>query len=136
MKAAKIAKIVAISVLVYVGIVVLFESLLGYFQPEAGTTMLITSYDEAGNGHDRVVARLESNGSIYVAANHWPRAWYREALDNPRMSVSFEGKTIEYRVVPVGGAEHERVDSENSLGVVFRILTGFPPRYFVRLDPN
>lgn len=136
MKAAKIAKIVAIVMLVYVGIVVLFESLLGYFQPEAGTTMLITSYDEAGNGHDRVVARLESNGSIYVAANHWPRAWYREALANPRMSVTFEGDTNEYRVVSVEGAEHERVDSENSLGLVFRILTGFPPRYFIRLDPN
>ncbi|HJN94550.1 MAG: hypothetical protein CMQ15_02370 [Gammaproteobacteria bacterium] len=136
MKAAKIAKIVAIVMLIYVGIVVLFESLLGFFQPEAGATMLITSYDEAGNGHDRVVARLESNGSIYVAANHWPRAWYREALDNPRMSVSFEGDTTEYRVSPVEGAEHERVDNENSLGLVFRILTGFPPRYFVRLDPN
>ena len=32
--------------------------------------------------------------------------------------------------------EHERVDGENSLGVAFRILTGFPPRYFLRLDPR
>ncbi|MDA1371357.1 MAG: hypothetical protein O2971_11435 [Proteobacteria bacterium] len=132
----KAAKITAIVLLVYVGIVILFESMLGYFQPEAGTTMLITTYDEAGQGHDRVVARLESNGFVYVAANHWPRAWYRQALENPRMRVSFQGVTAEYRVSNVSGAEHERVDTENSLGLVFRVLTGFPPRYFVRLDPS
>ena len=32
--------------------------------------------------------------------------------------------------------EHDRVNSENSTGMVFRMLTGFPPRYFVRLDPH
>ncbi len=47
-----------------------------------------------------------------------------------------DGEKGDYRAVPVTGAEHERVDSENSLGLVFRILTGFPPRYFVRLDPR
>jgi hypothetical protein len=42
----------------------------------------------------------------------------------------------EWRAVPVTGTEHDRIDGEHSLGVVFRILTGFPPRYFVRLDPR
>jgi hypothetical protein len=30
----------------------------------------------------------------------------------------------------------DRVADENSLGIVLRILTGFPPRYFVGLDPR
>ena len=136
MKVAKAAKIVTAVFLFYIGIVIVFESLLGYFQPQAGTAMVITTFDNENNGNDRVVARLESNGMIYVAANHWPRAWYRQATDNPRMNVSYEGEKSEYRAILVEGEEHDRVDSEHSLGLVFRILTGFPPRYFVRLDRN
>ena len=86
----KAAKIVTAVFLFYIGIVIVFESLLGYFQPQAGTAMVITTFDNENNGNDRVVARLESNGMIYVAANHWPRAWYRQATDNPRMRVSYE----------------------------------------------
>ena len=133
MKALKIAALV---VLVYVGIVIAFESLIGYFQPAAGSILVITTFDGDGAPHDRVVSRLESDGQLYVAANHWPRAWYHRALENPNVEVTLDGEKGEYRAIPVTGAEHDRVDSENSLGVVFRILTGFPPRYFVRLDPR
>jgi hypothetical protein len=80
------------------------------------------------------VSRLESDGQLYVAANHWPRAWYKRALENPEVQVTLDGEKGDYRAVPVAGVEHDRVDGENSLGVFFRILTGFPPRYFVRLD--
>ena len=130
----KALKIVAIVVLVYLGIVVAFESLIGYFQPTPGSTLVITTFDADGTPHDRVVSRLESGGQLYVAANHWPRAWYNRALENPEVHVSLDGQKGDYRAVPVTGVEHDRVDSENSLGVVFRILTGFPPRYFLRLD--
>ncbi len=132
----KAAKIIGILLLVYAGIVVTFESLLGYFQPEGGSTLVITTTDENGTAHDRVLARLESNQQLYVAANHWPRAWFNQALENPNVQVLSEREDGPYVAVPVTDAEHNRVDSENSLGLVFRILTGFPPRYFVRLDPR
>ena len=132
----KALKIVAIVVLVYIGIVVAFESLIGYFQPTAGSTLVTTTFDGNGTPHDRVVSRLESNGQLYVAANHWPRAWYNRALENPEVQVTRDSEKGDYRAVPVTGAEHDRVSSENSLGVFFRILTGLPPRYFVRLDPR
>jgi hypothetical protein len=133
MKALKIA---AITVAVYVGIVVAFESLIGFFQPASESTLVITTFDGDGTPHDRVVSRLASDGQIYVAANHWPRAWYSRALENPEVQVTLEGKQGDYRAVSVTGAEHDRVDTENSLPAVFRVLTGFPPRYFVRLDPR
>ena len=57
-------------------------------------------------------------------------------LANVQGRVTLDGKEGSYRAIPVTGVEHDRVDSQNSLGVVFRILTGFPPRYFVRLDPS
>ncbi|MDZ7686978.1 MAG: hypothetical protein U5O39_20150 [Gammaproteobacteria bacterium] len=47
-----------------------------------------------------------------------------------------DGETKPFTAVPVEGAEHEQVDSDNPLGPVFRILTGFPPRYFLRLEPR
>ena len=132
----KALKVVAIVVVVYVGIVVAFESLIGFFQPRAGSTLVIPTFDGDGTAHDRVVSRLESDEKLYVAANHWPRAWYDRALENPDVEVTLDGEKGDYRAVPVTGAEHDRVDGENSLGAVFRILTGFPPRYFVRLDPR
>jgi hypothetical protein len=132
----KALKIVAIVVLVYVGIVVVFESLIGYFQPSDGSTLVITTFDGDGTPHDRVLSRLESDGLLYVAANHWPRAWYNRALENPEVKITLDGEKADYRAVSVTGVEHDRVDRKNSLPVAFRILTGFPPRYFVRLNPR
>jgi hypothetical protein len=132
----KALKIIAIAFLVYVGVVVAFESLIGYFQPQAGSTLVITTFDEEGSPHDRVVSRLESDGKLYVAANHWPRAWYERALENPDVQITLDGETSARRAVPVTGPEHERVQRDNPIGAIFRILTGFPPRYFLRLDPR
>jgi hypothetical protein len=132
----KVLKIVALAAVVYVGIVVAFESLIGYFQPTAGSTLVITTFDADGTPHERVVSRLESDGHLYVAANHWPRAWYRRALANPEVQVTLDGTKGDYRAVPVTGAEHDRVERENGVGLVFRILTGFPQRLFLRLDPR
>jgi hypothetical protein len=132
----KAVKIGAFVVAAYVGIIVSFESLIGYFQPADGSTLVITTFDGGGVPHDRVVSRLESNSQLYVAANHWPRAWYNRVLEKPEVHVTLDGEKGDYRAVPVTGVEHDRVAGENSLGVVLRILTGFPPRYFVRLDPR
>jgi hypothetical protein len=135
----KAAKTIVILVLVYVGIVVAFESMIGYLQPANDGTLVITTTDQDGNSNDRVLARLESDGKLYVAANHWPRAWYRQALENPDVEVALDVEGVEkraYRAVPVGGDEHARVEGEHSASIGFRILTGFPPRYFIRLDPS
>jgi hypothetical protein len=133
MKALKIAVIV---LLVYAGIVTAFESMIGYFQPaQPGSTIVLTTFDGDGSPHDRVVSRLDTGGRIYVAANHWPRAWYRRALANPKVQATIDGAKRDFSAVPVTGEEHDRVESEHPHGPVFLFLTGFPPRYFLRLDP-
>ena len=132
----KAMKIVAIVVLGYAGIVVAFESLIGFFQPASGSTLSITTFEGDGTSHDRVLSRLESDGQLYVAANHWPRAWYNQVLENPNVQVTLDGEKGAYVAVPATSEEHDRVNEENRHGIVFRILTGFPPRYFVRLDPT
>lgn len=129
-------KILAVVLMGYVGIVVAFEAMIGAVQPSAGSTLVITTHDADGTPHDRVVSRLQSDGKLYVAANHWPRAWYERALENPDVEATIDGTKAPYRAVPVTGEEHDRVDAANSLGAGFRVLTGFPPRLFVRLDPR
>jgi len=131
----KIVKILLILLAVYVGIVVIFESLIGYFQPQDQNTLVITTTDANGDAHRRVLATLESDGKLYVAANHWPRSWYTEALENPDVKVEINGTTADYVAVPVSGPEHDRIQAEHPLGPVIRFLTGYPPRYFVRLEP-
>jgi hypothetical protein len=132
MKAVKIAVIAA---LVYVGIVAAFESLIGVLQPTQATTIVLSTVDRDGIAHERVVSRLDVDGRLFVAANHWPRAWYRRALEKPDVQATLDGETRSYRAVPVTGAEHDRIQEAHALPLVIRILTGFPPRRFVRLDP-
>jgi hypothetical protein len=132
----KIVRIIGVAVLVYVGLVVAFESMLGYFQPAAGDTLVITTVAGDGTPHERVVARYETDGRLYVSANHWPRGWYRQALENPDVRVTMDGMTDDYRAIPVDGAEHEQVDTAHPHPVMFRVMTGFPPRRVVRLDPR
>jgi len=132
----KIIKTGLIVLVAYVGIVVVFESLLGYFQPEGQSTLTITTITSDGNTHDRVLSALESGGQLYVAANHWPRAWYRQARDNPDVRVSRNGEQGDYRAVPVSAEERRQLQEEHGAGLFFRFLTGFPPRRFLRLDPQ
>ena len=53
-----------------------------------------------------------------------------EALTTGTMAANASGLSE----LPVSEEEHDRVNAEHRHGIVFRILTGFPPRYFVRLD--
>ena len=132
----KAVKIIVILLLVYAGIVAIFESLLGYFQPEGGgDTVVITTFEADGTGHDRVLSGLDSDGQFYVAVNHWPRAWYRRALENPAVQITRGEETGDYTAVPVTGAEDDRVRAEHPIPIVVRILMGFAPRHFLRLDP-
>ena len=78
----KIAKILLIVIVLYLLQIVLFEILLGFYQPEQVNTMLITSFEESGEAHDRVVARLDREGEIFVAVSHWLLAWVRRLQRN------------------------------------------------------
>jgi len=134
------AKWIGIAAVVYVGIVVLFETWLGVFQPRMEGSeipmLVLTTTDASGASHDRRLARMESEGRLYVSAHHWPRAWYRRALENPEVHVAFEGGTGEYTAVPVTGEEYERVVEEYPIPLPIRFLMGFAPRDLLRLEPR
>ena len=106
----KALKIVLILLAIYVGIVVAFESLLGYFQPAGQTTLVITTTYEDGTTNDRVLAKLESEGQLFVAVNHWPRAWYGNVKERPNVQVTVDGEILEMKprdglYIPMGSKE-------------------------------
>jgi hypothetical protein len=132
----KALKRVAVAIAIYVAIVVAFESLIGVFQPTPEGTLMIATTGEDGDRHERVLSGLEVDGKLYVAANHWPRAWYEQALRHPEVELTRDGERSLRRAVQVSPAEHDRLEREAGLPLVFRFLTGFPPRHFLRLDPR
>ena len=133
----KIVKWIGITLAVYVGIVVLFESLIGYFQPTSEATLSLTVYEQSGEPHVRVLSRIEHSDNLYVAVNHWPRSWFSSLQKNPNIRVAFGERDFAGTAVVVDDpAEYARIDADRSLPFWFRLLTGFPPRYFVRLEPS
>ncbi|MXX05240.1 MAG: hypothetical protein F4X09_05940 [Gammaproteobacteria bacterium] len=130
-------RIAVIVAAVYVLLVVAFESMLGYFQPTGGDSIVIVTTDDVGNSHERVISRRDIDGNLYVAANHWPRQWYGHAIERPQVGVASEigGAAQPYLAVPLAGDELERVAEIYDAGLVFKFMTGFPPRRFLRLDP-
>ena len=124
--------LIGIAVL-YVLVVVGFESMLGYTQPENQGTLVITTFDD-GEPHDRVVSRIHIDDELYVAVNHWPRLWYWQLLDEPVVQIRYGDTDDLFRAIPVEEDQAiQRVDDARPLSLQFRILTGFPPRHFVQL---
>lgn len=127
---------IAVVLLGYVGWVTAFELRMGLGQPQFGNaTLVIHTTRSDGSTHERVLARLQDGERLYVAVNHWPRAWYRQALANPNVQVTLAGETNDYFAVPVSDEEHERLEERFPIGFGGRLQMGFPPRHFLRLDP-
>jgi F420H(2)-dependent quinone reductase len=108
------------------------------FQPEnlGGETIVLSTTGPDGKSHERVLSPIDRNGQLFVAANHWPRAWYHRALENPQVRVRRGDETTDYRAVPVTEQERERLLDESGFPLVLYVFTGFAPRQFLRLDPR
>ena len=126
---------------IYVGVVVAFATLvviMGARQAARGVApgedWIVIAISDANGSTETVVAGVESDGQLYVSANHWLRGWYRRALENPDVDVTRAGERLPYRVVPVIGVERARIVRDYRIPWAIRFLTGFPPRSFLRLD--
>ena len=128
----------AVVLLAYAGSIIWFEVRLGYKQPQGSTSLIIATFNNDNERHERVLRLEQIDGNNYIAANHWPRAWYNQALDNPNVEVKMPGEDSfrPYLAVPLEAAEQERISEIYRVGFGFRFRTGFPPRYFLRLEPG
>ncbi|MCY4264039.1 MAG: hypothetical protein OXE78_04200 [Gammaproteobacteria bacterium] len=128
---------IGILLLLYVGSIVYFEARLGYLQPQGSTSLLLATFDSNDKRHERVLRLEQMDGKHYIAVNHWPRRWYRHALGNPNVEAKMPGEENfrPFQAIPLDGEELRRISEQYSVGLNFRIRTGFPPRRFLRLDP-
>lgn len=133
-------KILLVVVGLYVALVAAFETWLGYSQPRGEQNLVITLTEDDGSKTQRVLSLFESQDQLYLAANHWPRAWFNQVKENPDVHIEFGAERAEqsgdYTAVYVEGAEHDQVAKDTALPFVARLLMGFPPREFVRLEAN
>jgi hypothetical protein len=128
---------------IYLVLVVAFECMvvtLGQRQADRGLQpgedwIVITTTGSEGSS-DTIVAGVESGGHLYAAANHWPRSWYKRTIANPDVEITRAGEKAPYRAVPVAGDERTRIARDYNLPWIIRLLSGFPPRSFLRLDPR
>ena len=140
----KIIRWLAIAITAYVALVAGFEGLVTFMGARHATRglapgetwVVVTTRDDDGSLKDAVVAGVESGGKLYVSANHWPRSWYQRARKYPDVEVTRNGEKSARRALPVEGEERARVLRDYSLPFALRLLTGFPPRAFLRLDPR
>ncbi|MEM7413829.1 MAG: nitroreductase/quinone reductase family protein, partial [Myxococcota bacterium] len=65
----------------------------------------------------------------------WLRRWYHQALANPEVTVTVDGKDTKRIAVPIEGEERARVAEAYDFGLLFRLICGFAPNRFLRLDP-
>jgi hypothetical protein len=93
-------------VLLYLGIVVAFESMIGFIQPAGGSTLVLRTFDPDGTPHDRVVASRDRRQTTCPRTTG--PAPGTVALRNPDVQATIDGTKGNYRAVPVTGAEHER----------------------------
>tara|TARA_A100001037_G_scaffold23880_2_gene19651 strand:- start:8563 stop:9006 length:444 start_codon:yes stop_codon:yes gene_type:complete len=132
------AKILFIVLGIYVALVAAFETWLGYSQPRGEQNLVITLTEEDGSQTQRVLSLFESQDKLYLAANHWPRAWFSQVKENPNVHIEFGGERAaqsgDYTAMHVEGAEHDQVAEDTALPFVARLMMGFPPREFVRLE--
>ena len=137
----RILKWLGILFAVYVGFVVLFETVyLRMMQPTLESTgipmLVITSTDEDGNALSIRVARLEIDDKLYVSAHHWTQSWYHRAVKYPNVQIEIDGVVADYTAVPVDGEEYEMVVTRVPIPLAAQFMMGFPPmRNILRLDP-
>lgn len=132
----KVLKIIAAILLVYVALVAVLEGVIGYVQPDMPGGVSFATTDTNGRTTERMLAGFRFEGRLYVASNHWLRGWYHQALVHPEVEVTVDGEKRGYTAVAVAGGELERVADAYTMGFVLRLICGFAPSRFLRLDPR
>lgn len=103
-------RIPVILLVTYIVIGLIFDSLIGIFQPQSGNTLIIQTYDAKGALIDSVLTALDvkdesGEEQLWVESGHWFRGWYNRLLDNPDVYIIRHGERKPYTAVPVDTPE-------------------------------
>ena len=120
----------------YTVLVLLAETLVWRIQPTMDGGVTITVTPDGYTPIQRHLYGFERDGTLFVSSNHWFRKWYIAALKNPDVEITRDGVTRPFTAEAVHGEEHERLSREYSMGFVLRLICGFAPSKFLRLEPQ
>jgi hypothetical protein len=138
----KLVRIAAIILGVYVLLGLGIDAAIGWFQPQAGNTAVLRTFDDAGTPHETVLALHDDGGTLWVESGHWFRGWYHRAMRNPEVELVRGDQVGVYRAVPVDTPESlENMTRLMGKGEgagywVGRTMLLFAPIKPVRLDPR
>lgn len=139
----KIVRWLAIVLGACVVLALALDGMIALFQPSAGTTGVLRTFDEQGEPHERVLSLLDDGGTLWVESGHHFRGWYHRLRRNPNVELVRDGRTQAYRAVPVDTPEAEQrvkelmKESNGSAGYYFsRAMLLFAQIKPVRLDPR
>jgi hypothetical protein len=120
----------------YAALVLLAATLIWRIQPAMDGGVTITVTPDGDTPIQRNLYGFERDGTLFVSSNHWFRQWYNAALENPDVDVTLDGVTRPFTAEAVQGEEHERLSREYNMGFVLRLICGFAPSKFLRLEPQ
>jgi len=135
----KIARMVLIALAVYVGLALLFDGMIGLFQPGSD---VLRSYDEEGRPHDTVLSVIEDGDTLWVQSGHHFRGWYHRIRENPDVELIRSGESKPYRAIALDDPETKAhlvglIKQRSGAGYyVTRALLLFAEIEPVRLDPR
>ncbi len=132
----KIVKVLSVLIAVYIGAIAAMGGFVAYFQPQMPGVLMLTTTDEEGKAYNRLLGRFEVDGVRYLAVNSWPRRWYELALANPNVEITVDGQRTQFTAVRIDSIERQHMLEKYPTPLWMKILSGFPPRQFLRLDPR
>ncbi len=128
-------EVLASIIIGYFLLLLLLEAVIWKAQPsmDSGVTLFI---NQGGTVFARKLYGFDYHNKLYVSSNHWFRQWYYAILEEPQIAVEHAGAIKPVTAVPIDGEELSEVAREYKMGVVLRLMCGFAPRRFLRLDPR
>jgi hypothetical protein len=138
----KLVRMAAIVLGVYVLLGLAIDAAIGWFQPQAGNTALLRTFDDSGKAHETVLALHDDGGTLWVESGHWFRGWYHRAVRNPEVELIRGDRVGAYRAVAVDTPEaldnmKRLMGKGQGAGYwVGRTMLLFAPIKPVRLDPR
>ena len=127
----------------YLILAFVFDGMIAFFQPMAGATGVLRTFDEQGRAQERVLSILEDDGTLWVESGHHFRGWYNRLRRNPEVELIRDGEVQAYRAVGLDTPEAQRrvkelmKQSNGAVGYYFsRAMLLFAEIKPVRLDPR
>lgn len=96
----KLAFIALTLTAIYLVIGLAFDSLVGYYQPQNISTLIIQTQDSQKGWVDTVVTARDYNDELWVESGHWFRGWYHRLLEKPEVYIIRQGERRAYIAEP------------------------------------